>query len=416
MNPQISQRKLKISLIVSDLSSRGAARWGGAVRPFLLAQALTKLGHKVKMFGVAFDRDASPILNADIPIISIPCNYHAGLVGSAIALSQLLPKIDGDILYAVKLKPTSFGIALLKKLLSRRPLVLDIDDWEMSWFGGDSWQYRPNLKQFTRDLLKSDGFLKHPDNPVYLKWMESLVSHADAITIHTQFIKERFGGTYIPNGKDTTLFFPEKYHPEASRLKYGLDSYKILMFPGAPRPYKGLEDVLIALDKLNREDLRLVIVGGSPYDDYDKQLMEQWGRWIIKLPKSPVQEMPEIVSAAHVIVVPQRNTPAALAQFPLKLTDGMAMAKPVLATRVGDIPEILGDTGYLVDANAPDQIAAQIQWIFEHLDEANERGKRARKRCIERYSIEAMANILSGVIERVAISDRQLRNFPISDR
>ena len=39
----------------------------------------------------------------------------------------------------------------------------------------------------------------------------------------------------------------------------------------------------------------------------------------------------------------------ARAQFPLKLTDGMAMAKPVLSTRVGDILEILSDTGYIVD-------------------------------------------------------------------
>jgi glycosyltransferase involved in cell wall biosynthesis len=365
----------------------------------LLAQALKKLGHEVKMFGVAFDRDAPPILNADIPITAIPCPYHAGFVGSFDALSKLLPKIDGDILYAVKLKPTSFGIALLKKLFSRRPLIVDIDDWEMSWFGGDKWQYRPKFKQLAKDLLKSDGFLKHPDNPLYLRWMESLVARADAVTLHTQFIKDRFGGTYIPNGKDTTLFSPQKYSPAESRAKYGLDGYKILMFPGAPRPYKGLEDVLIALDKLAQEDLKLVIVGGSPYDDYDKQLLEKWGRWIIKIPKSPVELMPEIVSAAHIIVVPQRNNPAALAQFPLKLTDGMAMAKPVLASRVGDIPEILGDTGYLVEANAPDEIAATIEWIFEHPEEASEKGDRARQRCIERYSIDAMATILSEVIE-----------------
>lgn len=398
MNPQTTQRKLKISIIVSDLSSKGAARWGGGVRPFLLGQALKKLGHEVKLFGVAFDRDAPPILDSEFAITSIPCDYHAGLKGSLNALSKLLPKIDGDILYAVKLKPTSFGIALLKKHLSRRPLLLDIDDWEMSWFGGDKWQYNPNFRQFAKDLLRSDGFLKHPDNPLYLKWMEGLIAHADAITIHTKFIKARFGGTYIPNGKDTNLFSPEKFHPEENRIKYGLNGYKILMFPGAPRPYKGLEDVLMALDKLNREDLKLVIVGGSPYDDYDKQLIEQWGRWIIKIPKSPVQMMPEIVSAAHIIVVPQRNTPAALAQFPLKLTDGMAMAKPILATRVGDIPEILGNTGYLVDSDSPEQIADRIEWIFDNLEEANEKGKQARQRCVEHYSIEAMAVTLSEVI------------------
>ncbi|MDJ0650368.1 MAG: hypothetical protein QNJ60_16870, partial [Xenococcaceae cyanobacterium MO_188.B19] len=46
--------KLKISIIVSDLSSSGAGRWGGGVRPFLLAQTLLKLGYNVEMLGVAF--------------------------------------------------------------------------------------------------------------------------------------------------------------------------------------------------------------------------------------------------------------------------------------------------------------------------------------------------------------------------
>lgn len=399
MNSAIDTQKLNISLVVSDLSSSGAGRWGGAVRPFLLAQALQKLGHRVKLFGIAYDGDSPPIARDDLPIVAVPCPYYAGLSGAIAAVTKLLPKIDGDIIYAVKLKPTSFGLALLKKSIAHRPLILDIDDWEMSWFGGDRWQYRPRLKQFAKDLLKSDGPLKHPDHPLYLQWMESLVDRADAITIHNQFLQKRFGGTYIPNGKDTSLFSPDRYDPEASRAKYGLSDYKILMFPGAPRPYKGLEDILTALDRLDRRDLKLVIVGGSPYDDYDRELMEKWSRWIVKLPKFPVKDMPEVVAAAHLIVVPQRDTPAAQAQFPLKLTDGMAMAKPILATQVGDIPQILGDTGYLVKPNSPEEMADKIQWIFDNLDEANAKGKRARERCVEHYSIETMAKLLEQVIK-----------------
>jgi glycosyltransferase involved in cell wall biosynthesis len=170
------------------------------------------------------------------------------------------------------------------------------------------------------------------------------------------------------------------------------------MFPGAPRPYKGLEDILVALDYLNEPDLRLVIVGGSPYDDYDQQLIQHWGRWIIQLPRCSVQMMPEILSAAHIIVVPQRDSPETRAQFPLKLTDGMAMAKPILSTRVGDIPEILGDTGYLVEPGSPEQLAQKIRWIFQHLNTANTQGIQARKRCIEHYSIDTMAAILSDVL------------------
>ncbi|MEL4895011.1 glycosyltransferase family 4 protein [Crocosphaera sp. Alani8] len=394
-----SSRQLNISLIVSDLSSKGAGRWGGAIRPFLLTQALQKLGHNVKIFGIAYEENGLAELPEDLPIISIPCPYYAKFGGMWRSLQQLLPQVDGDILYAVKLKPSSYGIALLKKYLSHRPLIVDIDDWEMSWFGGDNWRYNFTVKKFIEDLFKGDAPLQHPDHPFYLQKIEKLVSSADKITLHTQFIQKRFGGIYVPNGKDTDLFDPQKYDPDKSRKKYNLENYKILMFPGAPRPYKGVEDILIALEKLNNPELKLVIVGGSPYDNYDKKLKEKWGRWLIQLPKSPVESMPEIVSTAHLVVVPQQDTPATQAQFPLKLTDGMAMAKPILATKVGDIPEILGDTEYLVDPSSPEQLASKIDWIFNHLEEAQEKGKQARERCIKSYSLESMATILSHVLE-----------------
>ena len=39
------------------------------------------------------------------------------------------------------------------------------------------------------------------------------------------------------------------------------------------------------------------------------------------------------------------------------------MAKPILATRVGDIPHILGDTGYLVAPDSPQQLAEAIESV-----------------------------------------------------
>ena len=288
---------------------------------------------------------------------------------------------------------------MLKKYLSNRPLIVDIDDWEMSWFGGDGWRYNFTTKKFIEDLFKGDAPLQHPDHPFYLQKIEKLASLADKITLHTQFIQKRFGGIYIPNGKDPDLFDPQKYDPQKTRQKYNLEKYKIIMFPGAPRPYKAVEDILRALDQLNNPEFKLVIVGGSPYDNYDKKLQQTWGKWLIQLPKSPVQAMPEIVSTADLVVVPQQDTPATQAQFPLKLTDGMAMEKPILATKVGDIPAILGDTGYLVDPSSPEQLANKIDWIFNHLEEAQTKGKQARERCIKSYSLDSMATILSQVLE-----------------
>ena len=380
---------MKVSLVVSDLSG------GGAIRAFLLGQVLLKLNYQVETIGFQFGKELYAIPPEEIPVYAFPGDKYPGILANA---RKVLQKIDGDIIYAVKPKPTSFGLSLIKKLLNHRPLILDMDDWEMSWHGGDDWQYRPSLKQLYRDIFKPDGQLKYPDNPLYVKWLENLVNRADAITIDTQFLQNRFGGTYLPNGKDTDLFNPTKYDPQTSRNKYGLSDYRILMFPGAPRPHKGVEDILIALEKLNQPDLKLVIVGGSPYDDYDDKLREKWGKWIIKLPRCPVAEMPAILAAAHVVVVPQRDTLTAKAQFPLKLTDGMAMAKPVLSTKVGDIPEILGDYGYLVEPNAPDEIAATIPKIFANFSEAEAKGKKAREKCVELYSVKTMAKTLEAVL------------------
>ncbi len=388
----LQKNKLKITIITPNFSK------GGVDRAYLLGQVCQKLNYEVEIVGFLFGKNIYPEPPSDMAIYCLPgCNYPK-LFGS---VKQLLPKVDGDIICAIKPKPTSYGVALINKIFQHKPVILDIDDWELSWYGGDEWRYRPQAKQLARDIFKKEGALKNPDHPLYLQWMELLVNQANAVTADTQFLLNRFGGTYIPNGKDTCLFDPQKFDPQVSRERYGLAEYRVLMFPGAPRPHKGLEDVLIALDQLNEPDFRLVIVGGNPYDNYDDQLIEKWGRWIIKLPPVPVENMPEIVAAAHVVVVPQRDTPTARAQFPIKLTDGMAMAKPVLATRVGDIPQILDETGYLVDPSSPEQIAETIQWIFQNFNEANEKGKMARERCIQHYSLDTMASTLSQVCSQI---------------
>lgn len=390
---------LKVSVIAPDLAG------GGTTRVYLVANALQQMGCDVTVVGCQFADQLYPVPPANLKVYALPAVRS---LKYTLNLAQLLPKIDGQVLYAIKPRPTSFGTALLKKLITRRPVIVDIDDWEMSWFGGESDRYRPAAKQLLRDVLKPNGALHNPEHPLYLEWMENWVSKADAVTVTTQFLQQRFGGYYLPNGKDTAIFNPELYDPVASRQKYGLSPYRVLMFPGTARPHKGLEDVLIALDQLNQPDFRLVIVGGRRPDGYEDDLFERWGQWLIKLPRFPIDEMAEVVSAAHVVVVPQRGLATAKAQFPLKLTDGMSMAKPVITTTVGDIPEIVGDTGYLVDPHSPEQIAAKLTLIFQDWAAAEQKGVLARSRCVEQYSITAMISRLQAMFAQMDIKPQNI--------
>ena len=384
-------RRLSVSVVAPDLAG------GGTTRVYLVANALQHIGCDVTVVGAQFAPQLYPVPPDNLKVVPVPAVRS---LKYAIALKDILSHLNSDIIYAIKPRPTSFGSALLKKLTTGKPLLLDIDDWEMSWHGHP---YRPGPKQLIRDALTPNGALHNPEHPAYMEWMESLVPRADAVTASTRFLQTRFDGHYLPNSKDTSLFDPQHYNPESSREKYGLSGYRVLMFPGTARPHKGLEDVLIALEQLDQPDLRLVIVGGRKPDSYEDDLFKRWGRWLIKLPRFPMATMAEVVSAAHVVVVPQRDYKTARAQFPLKLTDGMAMAKPIISTTVGDIPEILPHCGYLADPESPAQLAKTIELIFQDWTAATQTGFKARGRCIEHYSLAAMGNRLREVLSHVGV-------------
>jgi glycosyltransferase involved in cell wall biosynthesis len=172
------------------------------------------------------------------------------------------------------------------------------------------------------------------------------------------------------------------------------------MFPGTPRAHKGLEDILVAIESLQNPNVRLVLVGGrSSNDPYVAELIERWGRWIVRLPAFSTEIMPEVVAGAHVVVIPQRDTSVACAQFPMKLTDAMAMAKPILTTTVGDIPEILDGTGYMVEPSSPEELAEMLAHILENLQSAQNHAMKARKRFIKNFSLDVVGPALSAVIE-----------------
>jgi len=382
--------RLKVSVLAPDLGG------GGMTRVYLVAQALRTLDLDVEIVGCLYGDKIYPLPPKNLAVTSVPGRKIPRFLKS---IGQMLRHIDGDLIYAIKPRTTSLGIALLKRLQVKRPVMLDIDDWEMSWFGGDQWRYRPSFRQLARDCFKQNGALRDPEHPFYLKRMESLIPFVDSVTSNTRFLQNRFGGSYLPNAKDTDLFNPLHFDSEVSRVKYGLSEYQCIMFPGTARPHKGLEDALTAIERLNREDIRLVIVGGRKPDDYEDQLIQRWGRWIIKLPRFSIEQMPEVVAAAHAVIVPQRNVITAQAQFPLKLADGMAMGKPIIATRVGDIPEILGETGFLVDAEKPDQIQLALSRILDDPVGANLRGSHARERCVKHYSLYALAETLTQSIQ-----------------
>lgn len=296
-------------------------------------------------------------------------------------LKELMQKIDGDIIYASKLLFRSFGAGLLKKIFSKKPLILDIDDWEMGF-----------VKEEHRKLLISHWVL------------EKLTPLANEITVSNTFLKKKFGGTIICHSRDTKAFDPEKFDRNLLRKKYKVEkTKKVVMFFGTARPNKGIDDLVKSISLIKDQDVLLVVVGAD--NDQQCQDLIKVGKEILasRLKTFGLQrfeKIPEFLAMADVVVIPQRKNFATVGQVPAKVFDAMAMAKPIIATEVSDLPEILDGCGWIVEPENPKQLAERIQYIFDHPKEAEEMGWRAREKCKAKYSWDAMERILVNIFKR----------------
>jgi len=74
------------------------------------------------------------------------------------------------------------------------------------------------------------------------------------------------------------------------------------------------------------------------------------------------------------------------------IIDALALAVPVVATRVGGIPEIITheETGLLVPPADPDALAHGIIWTLNNYDKAKEMAKEGRMKVVEKFSVDGM--------------------------
>jgi glycosyltransferase involved in cell wall biosynthesis len=72
----------------------------------------------------------------------------------------------------------------------------------------------------------------------------------------------------------------------------------------------------------------------------------------------------------------------------------MAMAKPIIATAVSDLPEILSGCGWVVAPGNPAALAEAIEFVLHNPDLTAEMGRKAREKCKDKYSSDAMEGTL----------------------
>jgi glycosyltransferase involved in cell wall biosynthesis len=190
----------------------------------------------------------------------------------------------------------------------------------------------------------------------------------------------------LGNLVDTSVFFPN--------MKSYDKKTPYILTVGRLAPRKGLEDLLSCAEIIKSRGIQLkfLIAGEGPLRQKIMKMIQVKGL-------NDTVKLLGLVTNRNLLVDLYRNSiayvhPAHYEGLPTVVLEAMACSKPVIATSVSGIPDVIENNfnGILVPPHAPDQLADGIIRIIQNRGLGEQLGKDARESILNRYSCEVVAN------------------------
>ncbi|MBR6023284.1 MAG: glycosyltransferase family 4 protein [Kiritimatiellae bacterium] len=289
---------------------------------------------------------------------------------------------EGDAVVAMKALAPALPAALRAKRTRGAKVAVYLDEWDgatsASWGRKEWWGYA------RRDWA-------HPCDDLWTPFWERRLGRADLLLGTTRFLEKKFGAVRYDLGADTAFFTPQD--GGNLRRELGLEGRKVLVFGGVARVHKGLE----AFAEGAAEAGWTLLVAG-PENECVSELEARWGAAVRCTGALPHSEMPRHLAVGDALAVPLGTGLMAASQMPCKVYEAMAMGKPVVASAVSDVPEVLSGCGWTVAPGDAAAVASALREIAGDAAEAARRGTAARERCTEKYSAVQSGERLRGLI------------------
>ena len=217
----------------------------------------------------------------------------------------------------------------------------------------------------------------------------------DPLSIHTSGVSQAVADRYlqlkavprsklsvITNGIDTEVFAPSSLSAIAPSQQSGF----IWLAAGRDVPAKDFDNLIVAFQKIREEvpDTQLWIAGKPASHRIPPMDANAIGlRWL-----GLSHNMPGTLASCDAFVLS-----SAWEGMPLVVGEAMAMEKPVVATDVGGVRELVGDTGIIVPSRSPQALAeAMLRVMRLKQSERRAMGKAARARIVQSFDIKAKAD------------------------
>jgi glycosyltransferase involved in cell wall biosynthesis len=211
---------------------------------------------------------------------------------------------------------------------------------------------------------------------------------------------------FIPNGVHAEDY-TGTVDPGFLRKELGLgENVRLLGTLGRLTEQKGIDVLLGALSLLRSQDVSLVIVG---IGEQETKLRILAGRLNLESRVHFVgyrRDVPKLLRAFDIYVHPAR-----FEGMPNAVLEAMAAARPIVASSIDGIRELIEDGvhGWLVPPGDPVGLAKAIEEAFNDPKEACRRSLLARRRVIEKFSIDSMVVAWEAVLahREMSLSQKQ---------
>lgn len=253
------------------------------------------------------------------------------------------------------------------------------------------------------------GFWRFPYFLYSSTFAKSVRGGAAAITAHSNAAKEflvslgteRERVEVIPVGIDPDEFKPSDEETLSRKVRVGGE--RVILTVARLHPNKGLTYLLQAMPHIIDEyyESRLIIIGRGPLEDQIRGLIHQLNienNVVLLTEPIPNEEMSKIYPGCDIFVLPSVKEP-----FGRVVLEAMACGRPVVATKVGGLPDIVedGKTGYLVDSTDPGQLAARVNDLLRDRKMMRGFGRAGRKRVLEKFDWKKIAKRYIEIYESV---------------
>ncbi len=338
-----------------------------------------------------------------------------------------LPSVDADffrtgenadrVLSEAKAFARNFGLKKLLKKLPTKKFDLVYERYSLFGIAGLSWGREhklPFVLEVNSPLLEEAKThrqlalepLARAVEAYLFSGADHSIAVSDALKDYIHSVARQAPLTVVPNGVDVKPFLHS-----ASTNGTGKKGGEFRVgFVGSLKPWHGLEYLFEAFRRLpENENFRLVIVGEGP-------LREPLQKKAVKLGLKekvdftgavPYEKIPANLKNLDVLVAPYPQMDGFYFS-PLKIFEYMAAGKPIVASRIGQVAEILENekTALLVAPENPDELAFALRRLKNEHKLAERLGLEAQKEAKEKHTWKERLKIIEPIFRALTAKKR----------